>query len=405
MNAWQAFRWTLRSLFTDKGAVVPAVLGVIAYAFFYPLPYLPEAVRAVPVIVADYDASPMSRQLMRDLDTTQAVRVQGVSASVEEAVPRLQRGGIGGIVVVPRNFYRDVLHQTPTGVTVMGNGGYIVVDGAVLEATAEVVAETAAPALAAQLVRSKVPPAAIMRVARSGPALIKQPLFNPVQGYSSYVVVASMALIVHQLLIISICIVIGTWVEGGPWNIAAGGRLSFGAFAGMLGGFWLVVFAALMFWIGFVFWYHDLPRAANLSGAIVFSALFALAVAGVGIALGSWMGARERALQVIGGVSIPLLFLSGFAFPVESISPPLVWLSHLLPTTPGIQGFIKLNQMGATWREAWPQFSNLLVLALLYPGVAWWAASRRAPGPNAARALMLPRRGAAPLLEVKAESR
>jgi ABC-2 type transport system permease protein len=383
MNAWQAFQCTLRSLLTDKGAMFPAVLGVVAYAFFYPLPYLPEAVSSVPVVVADYDASPMSRQLERDLDTTQAVRVAGVSRSVEEAVPRLQSGEVGGIVVVPKDFYRDVLRGTPTGVTVMGNGGYIVVDGTILATTAGVVGETVAPALAAHLVRANVPPAAVMRIANSGPALVKQPLFNPVQGYSSYVVVASMALIVHQLLIISICVLIGTWVEAGAWTIAPGGRLSFGAFAGMLGGFWLMVFAALMFWIGFVFWYHDLPRAANLPGAIVFSALFALAVAGVGVALGSWMGVRERSLQIIGGISIPLLFLSGFAFPVESISQALIWLSHLLPTTPGIQGFIKLNQMGATWQEAWPQFSNLLLLVVLYTGLAWWAASRRARGPDA----------------------
>jgi ABC-2 type transport system permease protein len=382
MNAWQALRWTLRSLLLDKGAVVPAVGGILLYFVFYPLPYSPEAVRDVPVVVADYDASPMSRQLERDLDATEGVSVLGVSRSVEEAVPRLQRGEIGGIVVVPRDFYRDVLHGIPTGVTVMGNGGYIVVDGTVLETTAEVVAETAAPALAAQLVRSHVPPAGVMRIAHAGPAFVKQPLFNTVQGYDSYVVPASMGLIVHQLLIIAICIVIGTWVEAGRWAIAPDGRLRLGAFAGMVAGFSIVVFAALMFWIGFVFWYHDLPRAANLSGAIVFGVLYAPTVATVGIALGCWMGVRERALQIIGGISIPLLFLSGFAFPVESISQPLIWFSHLLPSTPGIQGFIKLNQMGATWRETWPQFSNLFLLVIVYTGVAWWAASRRAPGPR-----------------------
>src|SRR6185312_1267086 len=122
-----------------------------------------------------------------------------------------------------------------------------------------------------------VPPAAIMRAAQAGPAFIKQPLFNTVGGYASYVVPASMGLIVYQLLIIAICVLIGTWVESGRWAIAPDGRLSFGAFAGMLGAFWVMVFAALMFWIGFVFWFHDLPRAANLSGAIVFSALYAVA--------------------------------------------------------------------------------------------------------------------------------
>jgi ABC-2 type transport system permease protein len=381
MNAWQAWQWTLRSVLFDKGPLLPAVIGVVVYCFFYPLPYSPETVRAIPVIVADYDASPISRKIERDLDATEAVRVVGVTRSVDDAIAMLQQGTIGGIVAVPRDFHRDVLKGTPTGVTVMANGGYIVVDGTILETTAQVVAEAAAPALAAQLVRSNVPPATVMRIAHAGPAFIKQPLFNTVQGYASYVVPASMGLIVHQLLLISICVVIGTWVEGGRWAIASPqGRLSVGAFFGTLAGFWVFVFAAVMFWIGFVFWYHDLPRAANLSGAIMFGALYSAAVASLGIALGCWMGVRERALQIIGGISIPLLFLSGFAFPIESISQPLIWFSHLLPTTPGVQGFIKLNQMGATWSEARPQVVNLVLLVLLYTGVAWWAASRRAPG-------------------------
>ncbi|HSS69681.1 MAG TPA: ABC transporter permease [Casimicrobiaceae bacterium] len=386
MNTWQALRWTLRSTLFDKGALVPIVGGIILYSFFYPLPYLPQVVRAVPVAVADYDASSLSRKIARDLDATQAVRVAGVTANVEAAIPFLQRGEIGGIVAVPPNFRRDVLRGTPTGVTVMGNGGYIVVDGTVLETTAQVVAEAAAPALAAQLVRANVPPAAVMRLAHAGPAFIKQPLFNTVQGYEGYVVPASMGLIVHQLLLIGICIVIGTWVEGGRWAIVADKQLSVGAFTGMLAGFWLLAFAALMFWIGFVFWFHDLPRAANMSGAIVFCALYALAIAAVGVALGCWMGERERALQIIGGISIPLLFLSGFAFPVESISQPLVWLSHLLPTTPGIQGLLKLNQMDASWAEVQPQVINLLLLVLAYVAVAWWAAGRCAIRPAQPRA-------------------
>src|SRR4029453_14627948 len=128
MNAWQAFQSTLRSIVSDEGSLVPAVGGILVYFVFYPLPYAPETVRDLPVVVADYDASALSRELTRDLDATQGVLVQGVSRFVEETGPRLQRGEIGGIVVVPPNFHRDVLRGTPTGVTVMGNGGYIVLD-------------------------------------------------------------------------------------------------------------------------------------------------------------------------------------------------------------------------------------------------------------------------------------
>jgi len=380
MSPWDAFKRTLGSVLGDKGAVMPAVVGVIFYCFFYPLPYLPQAIRQVPVAVADYDASPLSRQFERELDSTREVRVTRVVRRVADAVPLLQDLEIGGIVAIPPDFDRDVLRGTPTGVTVMGNGGYIVVDGTILGTTAQVLTATAAGPIAAHLLESHVPPAGVLRAAHAGPVLIKQPLFNTVQGYESYVVPASMGIIVHQLLLIAICIVIGTWVERGAWSIAPGGVLSVRAFAGMLGALSLLVFGALLFWIGFVLWFHDLPRGGNLSAAIVFSGLYAIAISALAVVVGCCMGERERALQVVAALSVPLLFLSGFAFPVESIPRPLIGLSYLLPSTYGIQGLLKFNQMGASWQEAHSEVLGLIRLIALYVTLAWVLARWRARG-------------------------
>ena len=77
-------------------------------------------------------------------------------------------------------------------------------------------------------------------------------------------------------------------------------------------------------------------------------------------------------------------FLSGFAFPIESIPQPLIWFSYLLPSTHGIQALLKFNQMGASWVEAAPEALRLLLVTAAYVGVAWWMASRRAPGKAAA---------------------
>ena len=312
MNAGQAFQWALRSVLGDKGPLVPAVVGIVAYCFFYPLPYLPEAVHDVPVVVADYDASPMSRQLERDLDATQAVRVAGVTDSVEEAIPRLQRMEIGGIVAVPKNFHRDVLRGTPTGVTVMGNGGYIVVDGAVLETTAEVLAETAAPALAAHLLQSNVPPAAVMRLARARRPC-EAALIRHGPRYDSAVVPASTGLIVHQLMIVSICLVIGTWVEGGRWAIAPQGRLS-----RRLCGHARRVLASGVRGPDVLVWLRVLvPRPASRRQPArrhcVRRALCARC-GGRRCRVRLLDGRARTRLQIIGGISIPLLFMSGFAF-------------------------------------------------------------------------------------------
>jgi len=150
----------------------------------------------------------------------------------------------------------------------------------------------------------------------------------------------------------------------------------------MLAGFWLFAWCAILFWIGFVFWFHDLPRAGNLTAAITVGALYALAIAALGVIVGCWMADRERAFQVIGAVSIPMLFLSGFAFPLESIPRPLIWFSYLLPSTHGIQALLMFNQMGASALEAGPQIARLITVTGTYIGLAWWLCSRRAAGGN-----------------------
>jgi ABC-2 type transport system permease protein len=377
LNAIDAFRHTALGILRDLGAFMPAVVGVIFYCILYPLPYLPQTVHDIPVAVVDADASPLSRSLERNLDATQEIRVIGVTKTMAEALPYLYDGRAGGIITIPGNFHRDVRRGDPTGITVMGQGGLIVLDGSLMSSAVKATAATVAPELAANAARAGVPPGALARTSHELPVFVKQPLFNTVEGYESYVVAASMGLIIMQLLVIGISMVVGTWSEKGAWPVAPRGRLHLPAFGGMVLGFAAFVLFGVLFWIGFVFWYHDLPRAQNLAGAIGFGALYAVAIAAFAIALGAFMGERERPLQYIAGASVPVLFMSGFAFPAESFTPPIHFLSLLLPSTPGIRGFIALNQMGAQWSEIHPQLLHLSTLTIAYLCIAWFSSRWR----------------------------
>jgi ABC-2 type transport system permease protein len=96
------------------------------------------------------------------------------------------------------------------------------------------------------------------------------------------------------------------------------------------------------------------------------------------MSVGAILANRERPLQVILATSIPLLFLSGAVYPREAIPVPLQALAALVPSTPGINGFIKLNQMGAYWREIQPEVFLMTGLLLLYGLIAWLLLSWRA---------------------------
>ena len=373
MSFWRALTATVVAALRDRGLVIMFVAAVPVYSFFYPLPYTTQAVRHVPLVVVDLDASPLSRDIISRLSAVPSVRIDGSASSVNEARGVLASGQIGGIVLVPENFSRDAARGTATAVTVFGTGAYPVQDKAVLASVGAVLQGVVAEVGGVRVAHQGAPAAALLQSARAGPAFIDQPLYNLARGYGSYVVAAVGILIVQQVMLMAIASLVGTWLEGRKGTLFGKPQVGLSTFAGTHTAFALFVFLALLYFIGFVFWFQDVPRGGNLGGALAFAALTALTVASLGIALGAWFADRERAFQVLLATSVPFVFMCGIVFPREAIPAPINALAMLIPTTPGIFGFVKLNQMGASWSEIRPEFINMAALLLLYTLLAGWA--------------------------------
>jgi len=377
MTFWRALVTTVVAALRDRGLVIMFVAAVPVYSFFYPLPYSTQSVRQVPLVVVDLDASPMSRDVVSQLSAVPSVRIAGNASTVGEASGDLAAGRIAGIVLVPENFERDAARGTPTAVTVFGTGAYPVQDKAVLGSVGAVVQGVAGGVTAARMAHQGAPAAALLQSARAGPAFIDQPLYNLARGYGSYVVVAVGILIVQQVMLMAIASLVGTWFEQRAGTLFGAPAPGLSAGVGTLFGFALFVFLSLLYFIGFVFWFQDYPRGGNFAGALAFAALTALTIASLGIALGAWFADRERAFQVLLATSVPFVFMCGIVFPREAMPAPVNALAMLIPTTPGIFGFVKLNQIGASWSEIRPEFLNMTALLLLYAALAALAVHRR----------------------------
>jgi ABC-2 type transport system permease protein len=368
---------TIASALRDRGLLLLFVFAIPVYSFFYPLPYATQAVRHIPLVVVDLDASPLSREFVSRLSTVAAIRDLGTASTINEASDALAAGKIAGIVVVPENFSRDATRGTPTAVTVFGTGAYPVQDKAVLGSVGLVVQSVATENAGVRLARQGAPAGALLQSARAGPDFVDQPLYNLTRGYGGYVVVAVAILIVQQLMLMAIAALVGTWLEQRSGTLFRREPATLQTLLGTIAGFALFAFLGFLYFIGFAFWYQDYPRGGNLAGAIAFAALTALTVACLGIALGAWFADRERALQVLLATSVPFVFMCGIVFPREAMPPAVNILAMFIPSTPGIVGFVKLNQMGAHWSEIRPELFNMAALLLLYGVVAWWAVQRR----------------------------
>lgn len=83
--------------------------------------------------------------------------------------------------------------------------------------------------------------------------------------------------------------------------------------------------------------------------------------------------ARERESIILVAVfsSIPMLFLSGVSWPGSAI--PWVWktLAAVIPSSPAINGYVRLSSMGASLPDVSHEWWHLWLLALVYGLAAW----------------------------------
>lgn len=203
-------------------------------------------------------------------------------------------------------------------------------------------------------------------LASSSPVeVLNQPLFNPTGGYGTYIVPAAFILILQQTLLMGIVMVGGiAYVRSGRSARRARGRP-----ASVLGQALAHLALALP---GFALYLIVLPslygfsRQGGVLDLLCLAIPFILAVSFLAQAIGACFTRRESAVMLFISLGLPLFFLAGVAWPIEAIPPALHRAAMAIPSTVGIDAFVRVNQMGASLADVRSDWGRLWLLALVY---------------------------------------
>lgn len=355
-----AFRATWQAILGDKAVLLVMIGAVLLYSFFYPMGYREQVAHLIPVVVVDQDNSALSRQLLRNIDAVSAVQIIAAANSVQAAQTYIVQGKAHAVVWISPGF-SDAIYQGRQGqLALLADGAYLSRASTVLTGLSDAVSTFAKEAAVQQAGFAGSSAAPVLQ-------LVQRPLFNTREGYGSAIVPGVAILIIQQTLLIGMAVMAGTRRE-------QYGRLRYPLvpLTGIAAACILLGMMNLLYYTGFMFWFQDYPRAGSLVAMLALGVLFITAVVSFGLFIGSFFRTRERAYQLITITSLPLFFLSGLSWPASAIADPLGWLAALLPSSAGIIGMVKLNQMGAHWHEVSGEAANLLVLIALYGSLALW---------------------------------
>ena len=367
-----AFAAEYRRVLHDAGAFGLIVLAPLVYGVFYPQPYLGQLLRGVPIAVVDDDRSDLSRMLIQVLNADEAIKVAERPTTLAEARVALANRQVFAILGIPAGTEREALKGNKARLPAYVDSAYFLLYNRTLQGLLESTGEVTAGLLS----HGARPDGSLYRAAlvRSSPVeILNQPLFNPTGGYGSYVVPAAFVLILQQTLLMGAATLGGVAFEHGG-HVA---RRQRGAVASVLGqaiAHFLLVLPAFALYLIVLPRIYGFSVSSNVGDLFTLVAPFILSVSFLGQFLGAWFPRRETAVLLIIAVSLPLFFLVGVAWPIEAIPAALRMASLVFPSTSGIDGLVRLNQMGASLQDVSADWTRLWVLAGVYAALAILAA-------------------------------
>ncbi|WP_376706269.1 ABC transporter permease (plasmid) [Mesorhizobium sp. ISC25] len=373
----RAFTDEYSRVIRDRSAFSLIVLAPIIYGVFYPQPYLSQLIKDIPIAVVDDDSSDVSRTIIQAVNADEAVKVALRPATLADAQAALARREVFGILSIPAGTEREILKGDQARLPAYVDSAYFLLYNRTLEGIQEGVGAVATDLAA----RSARPDGSLYRaaLAKTSPVeILNQPLFNPTGGYGSYIVPAAFMLILQQTLLMGSATLGGVAYEQGGRSA----RRRRGAVSAVIGQSLAHLLLTLP---GFALFLVVLPRMYGFSAndhvldLIVLAIPFILSVSLLGQFVGSWFKRRETAVLLFVAVSLPMFFLVGVAWPLEAIPPMLRTASLILPSTSGIDGLVRVNQMGATLTDVSKDWVRLWVLTGVY-GILAIASARITAG-------------------------
>ncbi len=362
-------RTEYRHIFRDAGVMLVLIFAILIYATVYALAYKNQVVRSIPVAVIDHSQSASSRKLIETFDAEPNIYVSYTPSSMEDAKDLFFDRKIHGIIYIPYDYEKKLMRGEKAIVGVYADASYFLMYRQVFS---DVVSGVTGVGGEVEFVRLLAAGATIPQAeATINPVSYSVTnLFNPYGGYGSFVMPAIIIIIIQQTLLIGIGMIGGTWREFGVYKklcLPGERRLSmlpivFGKTVA-----YLSIYAVTLTYILVIHYriFHY-PMNGTFWNIIAFLIPYMLSTIFLGIAISTLFRYRENSLLFMLWSSIPMLMISGASIPKETIPHWLYEFGKIFPSSSGVEGFLRIQTMGASLSDVMEPYTTLWILTGIY---------------------------------------
>jgi len=334
-------------------------------------------VRDVPVVVADGDRSPSSRELIARFDGSRNFSIAGVVSTTREVEPYLELGTAWLALSIPPGYGADVTAGVPVRLQ-------LIADGSDSNSTTVALgyATTVIGAYAQELVEERMarnPSTALVAQAGGIEPRIRI-WFNPQLESRHFMIpgVLALVLLVVTANLASMAIVrekeLGTLEQLNVtplrrWELIVGKLLPYGAIA-MIDVVLVVAVA--------VFWF-EVPLRGSFLLLFAMSLVYVLCTLALGLFISTISDTQQQAMMTATFFFLtPMIYLSGFIFPIENMPAVIQVFTYLIPLRYFLIIVRGIFLKGIGLDLLWPQAAALAAWGLIVLSLAVSRSRKRA---------------------------
>jgi ABC-2 type transport system permease protein len=352
----------------------PRLFGVVIIAPILQLTVLGYAattdVKDIPLVVVDADRSAESRAIIHRFEASENFKIVGMLGSTDEIDPYLDRGDAWMALSIPADYGHRVSSSRSTALQVVADG---------TDSNSTTVALGYAQALIGGYVQEL---AAARSPAGSATPLVQPEIrvwFNPKLISRDFMIpgIVALLLLVVTTNLSAMAIVrekeIGTLEQLNVtplarWELIAGKLLPY-ALIGIIDVVLVLVVA--------IYWF-EVPMRGSVALLFGMCLVYLLSTLGLGLFVSSISNTQQQAMMTtIFFFLMPMIYLSGFIFPIENMPGWIQPLTYLIPLRYFLVIVRGIFLKGIGLETLWPQALALFMWGSIVLALATFRSSKR----------------------------
>ena len=362
----EVWAYAMRSALFDEGVVVFFVIVPLLYPLLYAYLYNKESVREVPTVVVDNSHSQLSREFLRRVDATADVNIVSHCQDMEEAQDMIHRRDAYCLIYIPKDFEKDVAEMRQTTVELYSDMSGLLYYKAVLSSCTEVSLDMNKEIKAARIPGATEEQISVFQY----PIEYKYvPMFNTQSGFATFLIPAVLMMIIQQTMVLGVGMMAGEEREKVRKRIASPyiiGKRPIEILFGQSIVIFTIYILMAVYLVCIVPPLFNLVHIWRWQTLLAFMVPYISACVFFSISISSIAHDRESFIIMFVFISIPLLFASGISWPSSNI--PIFWkgFSWLFPSTFGINGYVRVTEMGASLLDVQHELDALWIQTIVY---------------------------------------